>query len=331
MSTLFRRCTTRSARCRLAALVLAALSLSAAHAQTYPSRPIRLVVAVAAGGGTDILSRLLAARLTQTLGQNVVVDNRGGGNSIIGTTIAVKAPADGYTLLTATNASHSINPGLFPDLPYDTVRDFTPIVALAGVPVALVVTPAFPARTLQEFIAHAKALDGKLTHGSSGTGGTGHLAAELFKAATGTRAVHVPYRSDGPALIDLLGGQISFMFPNMPAIVSYVKGGRLRALAVSSPKRSPALPEVPTLIESGVKLEVLGWYCIMGPAGIPQTIVARLNGEINRILLEPDFREKLGGLGATAMGGTPDQVTALIKSDMAKYAKAIKDSGAKPD
>ena len=304
---------------------------AAALAQTYPARPVRMVVAVAPGGGTDIISRLVAARLTDVFGQQVIVDNRGGGNFIIGTQIAAKAAPDGYTLLMATNASHAINPGLFKDLPYDAVKDFTPVVAVAYVPTVFVVTPAFPAKTVQEFIAHAKAQNGKLTHGSSGTGGTGHLTAELFKTATGIRAVHVPYKSDGPALVDLLGGQISFMFPNMPSVVPHVKSGRLRALAVTSATRSAALPDTPTLIESGVKVEVTGWYCLMGPSGIPQPIVSRLNAQVNRMLGEPDFLERLSALGATTMGGTPEQVTALVKSDMAKYAKAIRDSGAKPD
>ena len=312
-------------------LIAVLLSHASAVAQTYPTRPVRMVVAVAPGGGTDIISRLIAARLTDVFGQQVIVDNRGGGNFIIGTQIAAKAAPDGYTLLMATNASHAINPGLFRDLPYDPIRDFTPIVAVAYVPTVLVVAPTFPATTVKDFIAHAKAQEGKLTHGSSGTGGTGHLTAELFKTATGMRAVHVPYKSDGPALVDLLGGQISFMFPNMPAVVPHVKSGKLRALAVTSAKRSPALPDTPTLIESGIKLEVTGWYCLMGPTGVPQPIVARLNGEVNKMLSHPDFLERLSALGATTMGGAPEQVTVLIKSDMGKYAKAIRDSGAKPD
>jgi tripartite-type tricarboxylate transporter receptor subunit TctC len=290
-----------------------------------------MIVAVAPGGGTDIISRLVAARLTDVFGQQVIVDNRGGGNFIIGTQIAAKAAADGYTLLMATNASHAINPGLFKDLPYDPIKDFTPIVAVAYVPTILVVAPAFPAKTVQDFIAYAKTQDGKLTHGSSGTGGTGHLTAELFKAATGIRAVHVPYKSDGPALVDLLGGQISFMFPNMPSVVPHVKAGKLRALAITSAKRSAVVPDTPTLIESGVKLEVTGWYCLMAPAGVAQPIVTRLNTEVNKMLGNAEFLERLSALGATTMGGTPQQVTALIKSDMAKYAKAISDSGAKPD
>ncbi|MGZ8198643.1 MAG: Bug family tripartite tricarboxylate transporter substrate binding protein, partial [Burkholderiales bacterium] len=293
------------ARTTLLLVLCGALGPVHAAETPYPSRPIRLIVAVAPGGGTDIISRLIAARLTESLGQTVIVDNRGGGNFIIGTNLAAKALPDGHTLLTATNASHAINPGLFRDLPYDPLKDFTPVVALAGVPVALVVMPSFPAKSVKEFIAHAKAQDGKLTHGSSGTGGTGHLTAELFKTATGVRAIHVPYKSDGPALVDLLGGQISFMFPNMPAIVPYVKAGRLRALAVSSTRRSAILPDTPTLTELGVNVDINGWYCIMGPAGMPKAVVSRLNTEINRILTLPDVKEQLASLGATIMGGAP--------------------------
>jgi tripartite-type tricarboxylate transporter receptor subunit TctC len=315
----------------LAVLFAALISAPLVQAQSYPSRPIRLIVALAPGGGTDIISRLVAARLTESLGQNVLVENRSGGNAIIGTTFVAKAAPDGYTLLTATNASHAINPGLFRDLPYDPIKDFTPVAALGGVPTVLVVAPAFPAQNVKDFIAYGIAQDGKLNHGSSGIGGTGHLTAELFKAATGMRGMHVPYKSDGPALVDLLGGQLSFMFPNMPAIVPYVKAGRLHALAISSAKRSAILPDTPTLMELGIKLEINGWYCIMGPAGMPKPVVARLNAEINKILAQPDFVEQLAGQGVTPMGGTPEQVVALIKSDMAKYAKAIQESGAKPE
>lgn len=290
-----------------------------------------MIVAVAPGGGTDIIARMVASRLTENLGQTVVVDNRSGGNSIIGTSIVARAAPDGYTLLMATNASHAINPGLFPDLPYDPIKSFTPIIAVAGVPTVLVVTQAFPAKTVQDFLAYAKAQDGKLNHGSSGTGGTGHLTAELFKAATGIHAQHIPYKSDGPALTDLMGGQLSFMFPNMPAVVPYVKAGRLRALAVSSAKRSPMLPDAPTLLESGIRVEINGWYCVLGPAGMPAPVVTLLNSNLNKILSQPDFVEKLANLGATPMAGTPEQVVSLIKSDMVKYARAIKDSGTKPD
>ncbi len=313
------------------ALACAACATAWAQTQAYPSRPIRLVVPNAPGGGTDIVSRVLAARLTETLGQSVIVDNRGGGSAIIGSMIVAKATPDGYTLITATNASHAINPGLFPDLPYDPIKDFTPIIAIGGVPSVLVVAPAFPAKNVKEFIAYGMTQDGKLNHGSSGTGGTGHLTAEIFKSVTGMRATHVPYKSDGPALIDLMGGHLSFTFANMPGVVTFVKAGRLRALALTSPKRSPVMPDVPTLLESGLKVEVLPWYCVMGPAGLPKPVVDKLNAEINKVLKEADFQERLVGLGATVIGGAPQQVVDIIRTDLPKYGKAIKDSGAKPD
>ena len=317
---------------RSAVALACALTVAAAQAEdAYPSRPIRLVVPNAPGGGTDIISRLLAARLTESLGQSVIVDNRGGGSAIIGSMIVAKATPDGYTLITATNASHAINVGLFPDLPYDPLKDFTQIIALAGVPSVLVVTPTFPAKNIKDFVAYGLAQDGKLNHGSSGTGGTGHLTAEIFKTATGMRATHVPYKSDGPALIDLMGGQLAFTFANMPGVVTYVKAGRLRALAITAPKRSPVMPDVPTLMESGYKVEVLPWYCTMGPAGLPKPVVTKLNTEINKVLKQPEFLERLVGLGATVIGGPPEQVTAIIRTDIAKYGKAIRDSGATPD
>ena len=258
-------------------LVAACLPMAAASAdKTYPVRPVRMVVPNAPGGGTDIIARVLSARFTETLGQSVIVDNRGGGSAIIGSMIVAKATPDGYTLMMATNASHAINVGLFPDLPYDPLKDFTPVAAIAGVPSVLVVAPAFPVKTAKDFIAYGIAQDGKLNHGSSGTGGTGHLTAEIFKTATGMRALHVPYKSDGPALIDLMGGQLSFTFANMPAVVSFVKAGRLRALAITSAKRSPVLPEAPTLLELGLKVEIMPWYCVVGPAGLPKALVATL-------------------------------------------------------
>ena len=220
----------------------------------------------------------LATRLTESLGQNVIVDNRGGGNFIIGTQHRRESARPTATRCSwrRTRRTRSIRGSSATCLTIP-IKDFTPIVAVAYVPTVLVVTPAFPAKSVQEFIAHAKAQDGKLTHGSSGTGGTGHLTAELFKTATGIRAIHVPYKSDGPALVDLLGGQLSFMFPEHASVPPYLKAGRLRALAVTSAKRSPALPDTPTLIESGMKVEVTGWYCLLGPAGMPKAIVTRLN------------------------------------------------------
>ena len=315
----------------LLATALAGVPFTAIGAETYPSRPLRLVVPYAPGGSTDILGRLIGAKLTEAWGQQVVIDNRPGGNGMIGSTIVAKAPADGYTLLMATNGSHGINMSLYPNVPYHPLKDFTPLVAVAGVPMVLVVTPAMPAKSAKELVSYALAQDGKLNYGSAGTGSTGHLTAEIFNTATGVRGQHIPYKSDGPALIDLMGGQFAFIFSNMPAVVPHVKAGRLRALAISTTQRSALLPDVPTLTELGIKVEIIPWYGVMGPAGMPKPVAVTLHAGINRILESPDFKERLVSLGATVMGGTPEQFVALIQSDLAKYAKAVKDSGAKPD
>ncbi|MGH8619512.1 MAG: Bug family tripartite tricarboxylate transporter substrate binding protein [Burkholderiales bacterium] len=312
-------------------LAAAAAPVTATGAETYPSRPLRLVIPYAPGGSTDILGRLIGAKLSETWGQQVVIDNRPGGNAMIGSTIVAKAPADGYTLIMATNGSHGINMSLYPNVPYDPLKDFTPLIAVAGVPMVLVVTSATPVKSAKELVSYALAQDGKVNYGSAGTGSTGHLTAEIFKTATGIKGQHIPYKSDGPALVDLMGGQFTFIFSNMPAVVSYVKAGRVRALAVSVSQRSPLLPDVPTLTELGIKVEIIPWYGVMGPAGISKPVAAKLNAGINRVLESPEFKERLVSLGATVMGGTPEQFVALIQSDIEKYAKAVKDSGAKPD
>jgi tripartite-type tricarboxylate transporter receptor subunit TctC len=312
-------------------LLLVTLSVAAMSALAegpYPQRPIRLIVAYAPGGGTDILSRLLAQALTGALGQQVVVDNRPGANAMIGSGIVAKATPDGYTLLMATNGSHGINSSLYREVPYDPVRDFSPVALIAQVPMLLVVLRTSPASSVSEFVTWARAQGGKLNFGSGGTGSTGHLTAEMFNTATGIKASHVPYKSDGPALVDLLAGQFSYIFSNMPASVPYVRAGRFRALAVSTPSRSPGLPDVPTLVESNIPVEIIPWYGVMAPARTPREIVGRLNAEINRILTQPEFKKRLLAAGADPLGGKPEQLTAQIKSDLAKYAKAVKESGA---
>lgn len=312
-------------------LLLVTLSVAAVSALAegpYPQRPIRLIVAYAPGGGTDILSRLLAQALTGALGQQVVVDNRPGANAMIGSSIVAKATPDGYTLLMATNGSHGINSSLYREVPYDPVKDFSPVALIAQVPMLLVVLRTSPATSVSEFVTWARAQGGKLNFGSGGTGSTGHLTAEMFNTATGIKASHVPYKSDGPALVDLLAGQFSYIFSNMPASVPYVRAGRFRALAVSTPSRSPGLPDVPTLVESNIPVEIIPWYGVMAPARTPREIVGRLNTEINRILTQPEFKKRLLAAGADPLGGKPEQLTAQIKSDLAKYAKAVKESGA---
>ena len=310
-------------------LVLFAVGGMSAIAQgVYPTRPIRLIVPYAPGGGTDILGRLLAQALTGALGQQVVIDNRPGANAMIGSSIVAKATPDGYTLLMATNGSHGINTSLYRDVPYDPIKDFSSVALIADVPMLLVVLPSFPANSVGELVAWARAQGGRLNYGSAGTGSTGHLTAEIFHTATGIKATHIPYKSDGPALIDLLGGQFSYIFSNMPASVPYVRAGRLRALAVSTALRSPVLSDVPTLMESNIPVEIIPWYGVMAPALTPHEIVGRLNAEINKILAQPEFKKRLVSAGADVLGGKPEQLTAQIKSDIAKYAKAVKDSGA---
>ena len=316
----------------LAVVAGAAAIADPVAAQSYPTRPVRLIVAYAPGGSTDILARYLGVKLTEAWGQQVVIDNRPGGGGIIGTVIVQNANPDGYTLLMGTNGSHGINSSLFQKLPYDAVKDFAPVTVIAAVPMVLVVNANNPAKTVAELVATAKSLGDRMNYGSAGTGSTGHLAAEIFKSATGIKPVHLPYKSDGPVMVDLIGGRFAFSFSNMPATVAHIQGGRVRALGVSFRERSPALPDVPTIIEAGVPgFEIIPWYGVLAPAATPRAIVAKLGADINRVLGQPDFRERLSGLGATALGGTPERFAELIRSDVAKYAKAVKDSGTKVD
>jgi len=315
--------------------VVAVLTLAAAGgaaAQSYPTKPIRMIVPYAPGGATDILARLLGQRYTEAWGQQVVIDNRPGAGGNIGSNMVANAAADGYTLVMATNGSHAINVGLYAKMPHDTVKDFTPVILVAQVPLLLVVSAASPVKNVKELVALAKAKPGQLTFGSASVGASGHLAGEMFNTLEGVKAVHVPYKGDGPAVTDLMGGQISFLFANMPAAVQHVRGGRLRALAVTTPQRSGALPDTPTMKESGlVTFEVIPWYGILGPAKLPAPVVTKLNQETNRILKLPETAERLATLGAEVIGGTPAQFAAQIQSDIAKYSAAVKAAGVKVD
>jgi len=320
----------RSTGCAL----LLAMFAGAAGAQTqaYPTKPIRMVVPYAPGGATDILARLLGQRFTEAWGQQVVIDNRPGAGGNIGSNMVAHAAPDGYTLVMATNGSHAINVGLYTKMPHDTVKDFTPIVLVAQVPLLLVVSAASPVKSVKDLVAAAKTKPGQLTFGSASVGASGHLAGEMFNTAEGLKTVHVPYKGDGPAVTDLMGGQISFLFANMPAAVQHVRGGRLRALAVTTPQRSGALPDVPTMKESGLAaFEVIPWYGILGPAGLPAPIVTKINQETNRILKLPETAERLTTLGAEVIGGTPAQFAAQINSDIVKYSAAVKAAGVRLD
>jgi tripartite-type tricarboxylate transporter receptor subunit TctC len=312
--------------------VLLALVAALACAQTYPTKPIRLVVPFPPGGATDILARDVAQKLTEAWGQSVIVDNRPGAGGNIGSELVAKSSPDGYTLEMGTVGTHAINASLYAKMPYDHVKDFTPVILVAGVPNVLVVNPALPANSVAELIAYAKANPGKLNFASSGNGTSIHLSGELFKVMAGVQITHIPYKGSAPALQDLLGGQVQMMFDNLPPSLPQIKAGKLRALAVTSLTRAPALPDVPTLSESGLPgFEASSWFGILAPAGTPAPIVAKLNAEIAKWLATPEAKEKLAKQGANAAGGTPDDFAKHIAAETAKWAKVVKDSGAKID
>ena len=309
------------------ALVFAA---AAAFAQSYPSRVVRMVVAYPPGGSIDVVARLVNQRLTNAFGQQFIIDNRAGAAGNIGTDYVAKAPNDGYTLLMGSAASISSAPAVYAKLPYDPVRDLAPIIQVANQPNVLTAHPSVPARTLKEFIALAKANPGKFNYGSSGIGASQHMTAELFAMLTGVKIEHIPYKGGTPAMTDLISGQIDFMFTPAPNAIAFVKSGKIRGIAVTSLKRSSALPELPTMDESGLKgFELLGWIGLLAPAGTPREIVDRLNGEINR-MLAGDIRPRLTDLGLDAVGGTPEQFAAFIRQDIAKYVKIVKVAGIPP-
>jgi len=312
-------------------LVLALVAALAA-AQTYPTKPIRLVVPFPPGGATDILARDVAQKLTEAWGQSVIVDNRPGAGGNIGSELVAKSAPDGYTLEMGTVGTHAINASLYAKMPYDHVKDFTPVILVAGVPNVLVVNPSLPANSVAELIAYAKANPGKLNFASSGNGTSIHLSGELFKVMAGVQITHIPYKGSAPALQDLVGGQVQMMFDNLPPSLPQIKAGKLRALAVTSAARASALPDVPTLAESGLPgFEASSWFGILAPAGTPAPIVAKLNAEIARYLATPEAKEKLAKQGANAAGGTPDDFAKHIAAETAKWAKVVKDSGAKID
>jgi len=325
-------------RFTLAALV--AVSAAHASAQPYPSKPIRLVVPFPAGGTTDILARDVGQRLTESWKQPVVVDNRPGAAGNLGTEIVAKSAPDGYTLEMCTVSSHAINPGLYSKLPYDHIKDFAPVILVARVPNVLEVNPGVPVKTVADLIKLAKEKPGQINFASSGSGTSIHLSGELFKTMTGVDMVHVPYKGSAPAIADLMGGQVQVMFDNLPSSLQQIKAGKLRAIAVTSAQRAPALPDVPTISESGVPgFEATSWFGVVAPAGTPPAIIKQLNAEIDKWLQSPEGREKLMAQGAlidqrgeTVMaGGSPEQFAAFMRAETEKWAKVIKASGAKVD
>ncbi|MBM0207374.1 tripartite tricarboxylate transporter substrate binding protein [Micromonospora sp. STR1s_5] len=316
---------------RVLTALFALLASTSAWAADYPNRPIRLVVPFAAGGGGDAIARPLAERLSETLGQRVIIDNKGGANGNIGAAEVAKAEPDGYTLLFA-NSSLPISASLYKKLPFDIEKDFTPVSLVSQSASVLVVHPSIPAKTVSELVALAKAQPGKLSFGSAGVGSTMHLAAELFKKMAGVEMAHVPYRGAGPVITDLIGGHISVVFINIPPVLSNIEGGTVRALAVTTISRSAALPDTPTLNEAGLSgYRSTTWYGIMAPAGLPREVVERLNRAVNEAVTSDDLRTRLTKLGSDPSPDSPERFAAFLKQDVKDWAEIIKVSGASAD
>ena len=314
----------------VAALTAVAFS-AVVHAQAFPSKPLRLVVPFPPGAGTDMFARVLAHKLSESLGQPVVVDNRPGGGAIIGTDIVAKSAPDGYTLLLSTT-SHAINPSVYSKLPYDTLRDFATVTQVATVPIVLVVHPSLPVTTAQELVALARSRPGELNVGSSSSGTVFHLAAELLKSTAGIDMVHVPFKGGSPALAALLANQVNVLFETSLTVGPQAKAGKLRPLAVGGLKRSSAMPELPTLAESGFPgFSAENWYGVYVPAGTPREIVQRLNREIVNALTQPDVRERFASQGAELIGNTPEQHEEFLKAEMAKWARIARLANAHAD
>jgi tripartite-type tricarboxylate transporter receptor subunit TctC len=311
-----------------AMLLAASIVVStAAAAQGYPDRPVKIIVPLAAGGGVDIVTRAVAAKLSEQLKQPFVVENRPGAFTNIGSEAAAKSPPDGYTLLMASPAN-TVNGSLFAKMPYDTLRDFVPVSLIANAPLVMVVPPELPVKTVQELVAMAKASPGKLSYASSGNGSSQHLAGEFLRTATDIDVIHVSYKGGSPALVDLLGGRITFMFNNTLEVLPHIQGGKLRAIAVTSAKRTPVLPDVPTVAASGYPgFEVAVWYGLLAPTGTPRDVVARLNAEIVRALQTPELQARFREMGAEIVASSPEQFGAFLKADTDKWAKVIKSAG----
>ncbi|MDB5921724.1 MAG: tripartite tricarboxylate transporter substrate binding protein [Betaproteobacteria bacterium] len=309
--------------------MLALLCLSSVSAQDYPNRPVRYIVPQAAGGSSDTLARMITHRVGEGLGRQLVVDNRPGATGIIGAEVVAKANPDGYTLLQAAT-SHATNPAMQTKLPYDSVRDFAPISLLSQQPNIFIVHPSLPVRTIKELIAYVRAKPGQLNYGSSGTGGSQHLAGELLKGLTGIDMTHVPYKGSPPALVDLLAGRVPIMSSTMPPVLPHIKTGKVRALAVTSAQRSAALPDVPTVAESGVPgYEAIAWQGLLALAGTPKALIARINAEFVKVLKQADIVAKLNEQGYETVASTPEWFASYIRSEIAKWSKVIKASGIK--
>ena len=315
-----------------ACTLMLAASLNVSAQEKYPNRPVKIVLGFPPGQATDTVARAIAQKLGESTGQTFIVENRPGAAGIIGTDLVAKSAPDGYTLVMGSSGVMAVNPGLYSKLPYDPVKDFAPITVVVSVPLFIVANPSFPPNTVKELVAFAKANPGKVNYASGGSGVTNHLAMELFKSVTGADMVHVPYKGGPPALTDLIAGQVNVMFETGPGAIPHVKSGKLKAIAVGGLKRSAALPNLPTVAESGYPgFEAVAWIGISAPAGTPKEIITKLNTEIVKIANMPDIKERFLGLGADTVGNTPDEFAVYLKSEIAKWGKVVKDSGAKVD
>ncbi len=321
---------------RILALASCALTVAlvagTAAAQSFPSKQVRIIVGLAPGGTTDLVSRILAQKLTETWGQNVIVDNRPGASGMIGGDLVAKAAPDGYTLLITPQTSIAVAPALYGKAPYDAAKDFATITLVGSTPLLMVVHPSFPPKTFAEFAVLAKKSGNKLTFGSGGIGSSPHMAGELLSAQLGIRMNHVPYKGENPAIADTIGGQIPIMFANLPVAVPHVKTGKLRGMANTAATRSPLAPEIPTVAESGFKdYAIATWYGFLGPAGLPPELIARLQRDVSRIVNQLDNRERLVNMGVDIIANSPDEFAAYLRAEIARYTKIIKDAGIKAE
>lgn len=322
----------RDATVRESAAAAVLMAQASTTREQYPTRPVRIIVPLPAGGGADIVARIVAEQLTKSLGQQVLVDNRPGGGTVIGADLAAKAPPDGYTLLLGTATTHAINASLVKKLPYDPIRDFSPITLVAVLPQIIVSHPSLPVESLKELIALARKRPGEIFFASTGNGSANHLGGEMLNAVAGLKNVHVPYKGAAPALTDLLAGQVQFMFTTIPPALPHVRSGRLRALAVANARRSSLLPDLPTTAENGAPgVEASSWNGVLAPAGTPRDIIARLHAEIASVMKLPGVSDRLASAGVEPMLTTPEEFAAYIESETARYAKVVRSSGARVD
>ena len=305
--------------------------MALAQSGSYPNKPIKFIVPYPPGGGTDVIARIVQEPLSSNLGQQVIIENRGGAGGSIGSEAAARSPADGYTVL-FTLSSHTINPAIYPKLSFNTEKDFLPVVTIASLPQILVANPDFPAKNVKDVIDMAKAKPGTIAYASVGNGSPGHLAGAMMAGAANVKMTHIPYRGGGPAVTDVMGGQVPLLWVSIPAAANFVKAGKLKALAVSTTKRSAVFPDVPTMIESGFKdFEVDSWYAMFIPANTPKAAVDRLNAAANKVLTTPEVKEKLLNQGAEAVGGSPEALGRVVKAELVKWDKVVKENGIKAE